>query len=143
MSDRASQILNDFRPEVRSLLNTLKTHGFTLRAVDDGEELTETKDLPAAEVVKLITGVDQCTLRVTREAKRESTKTPGTMVFVRYSVALVLGNSPGELMADWSVPSHQPDADALDAAANEHGKRWEGRKQPTATARELFPTIYA
>lgn len=139
----ADRILKDYRPETRALLATLAKHGFTLRAVDDGEELTEVKDMAPDEIIDLITGVEECRLRVTRNAKRESLKTPGTMVLVRYSVLLVFGNSPGELVCNYGIPADAEDAKALEAAVNEHAARWETRTQPTATARQLYPHIYA
>ncbi len=31
----------------------------------------------------------------------------------------------------------------MDKATNEHGDKWEDKKQPTETAREAYPQIYA
>lgn len=142
MSSQASDLLNDFRPEVLSLFLTLKKHGFTIRAVYDGEKQTEFTTVSAEAFLEAATGVDECTLRITRNAKKDSVKTPGTLVCVRYSLYLVYGNSPGELVSDYGIPADADDAAALEAATDEHSKKWDGKKQPTVTAGERYPHIY-
>jgi hypothetical protein len=112
MSDNP-QILNDFEPEVRSLLHTLKAHGFTLRKVDNGEAVTLADD---PQFVSEIIACDEAHLYVTAPDGKRAT------------LFLVLGNSPGEVVCDYTATP------ALDAAVDEHYKRWDGRKQPTTTA---------
>lgn len=77
---------------------------------------------------------DEAILRVTRNGKRESVKTPGTIVLARYSLTLIMGNSPGELLSDWGIPADKEDSEALERASSAHYAKWEGRKQPVCAS---------
>jgi len=143
MSRNASDLLNDFRPEVSSLIATLEANGFTIVKAFDGEEYFRRDSFPTlAAFVDQMTGTDDCNLIVRRKAMKDSVKTPGTRVYCLYSLTLIYGNSPGELLADWGVPHDAEDSAALDKASKEHGAKWEGKEQPTVTAGELWPHIY-
>ncbi len=109
------EIVNDWEPEVRSLLATLERHNLTVLYVDNGDEEgpLQRADTTLAAFVAEATACDETRLFV---------RTPEGKTLGLY---LVFGNSPGELVADYHVHP------LIDAAATEHAERWEGRKQPT------------
>jgi hypothetical protein len=129
-----SKTVNTFHPETRSLFQTLRDNGFTITGGNNGEE-----NFPRGEFstetafLNELLACDEASLFVKRQGLRESKKTPGKMIPAQYWLFLVLGNSPGELVCDYGIPSHTEDAAALDKATNEHARKWEGRKQPTET----------
>lgn len=78
-----------YAAEVDRLLAKLEKHGFTPADVDDTEELVKT---PTWEAVKeAILAVDECRVWVK------------TMEGKEVCLFIVLGNSPGELVADYTV----------------------------------------
>lgn len=101
--------MNDYRPEIRSLLKTLKAHGFTPYILNDGGELIRGNKINADEIC----AVEECHLYV-KDANNK-----------KFCIYVVLGNDPGEIAADYS------DDEKLEAAIEEHCNRWEGKKQPT------------
>jgi hypothetical protein len=101
--------MNDYRPEIKSLLNTLKRHKFSPHILNDGEELIRGNKINADEIC----AVDQSHLYV----KDTNNK--------KFFIYIVLGNDPGEIAADYS------DDEKLEAAIEEHYNRWENKKQPT------------
>lgn len=105
----------DYAPETKSLVNALLAAGFTIRNVDDGGD-NYPFDGSVDALVGHITGVNESTLRVT---------TPGG---VRCSLLLVLGNSPGELVCDYS------DIPALEAVCSAEADLWADREQPEKDA---------
>jgi hypothetical protein len=104
--------MNDYRPEVRSLLKSLKQAGFTPIYVDDGEENIFYADVSKTQFLEEIVATDEAKIRLQHNNKR-------------VSVYLVLGNDPGEIVADYT--DYDPLEDVIDA----HYDRWESRKQPT------------
>lgn len=134
-NDRAKQILNNWTPETASLIATLKRHKFEIVKGDNGEgsfRAPETKHGMKNFIANLI-ACDEAHLYVRCPKSGK----------VRW-LYIILGNSPGEIVSDYSVPmenfSNTPDP--LDAATSEHYDRWEGRKQPKWTAAEAYPEIY-
>jgi hypothetical protein len=124
--DRGADVLNDWRPETRALLRALVAAGFVIDAVSDGEEWTQGAPavaIPAA--VAVLTSVDEAALTV---------RCPDGKL---RQLWLVYGNSPGELVSAYHVG-----CELLDKTIEAHADRWENCKQPTATARELYPQIY-
>jgi hypothetical protein len=107
--------INDWRPESKSLLKTLQKHNVTILSVNNGDEDTNYADTTLGKFVDEMTACDEAHLYV---------QTPDGKKHVLY---LVYGNSPGELVADYSI------APELDAATEEHYDKWEGRKQPKTT----------
>lgn len=91
--------------EIKSLLRTLNKHGFDPVEVDDGEEYILTPTQLEAAVV--IANVDEARLYV----KKRSTEK-------EFGLYIVLGNDPGELVADYHVDND------LDTATDEHYERW-------------------
>jgi hypothetical protein len=108
------QRINDWKPEVRSLIKTLRKHGFTIESVNNGvyEKMVDSM-AGEAEFLREAVACDEATLVcIAPDGKR-------------VGLYLVFGNDPGELVCDCS--SH-PD---LDKATEEHGELWFGRPQPT------------
>ena len=103
--------MNDYRPEVRSLLKSLKQAGFTPIYVDDGEENIFYADVSKTQFLEEIVATDEAKIRLQHNNKR-------------VSVYLVLGNDPGEIAADYS------DYEPLEEVIDSHYDRWENRKQP-------------
>lgn len=140
---RANEMLNDWNPETASLLATLREHGFRIWAGSNGEESFR-RDKFTTETAFLdeLLACDEAWLYVTRNAKRESVKTPGKMVYREYGLFLVMGNSPGELVSDWGIPADADDAQAMEEATTEHYDKWEGKPQPKVRAGDRYPQAY-
>jgi hypothetical protein len=100
--------MNDYRPEIRSLLNTLKKHGFTPHILNDGEELIRGSAITAEEIE-----ATDCSHLYVKDANNK-----------KFCIFIVLGNEPGEIAADYS------DHDPLEEVISEHYDRWENKKQP-------------
>ena len=116
-----SRIYNDWRPETRSLIKTLRAYGLEILRGNNGEE--SFPYTPGVEFIDNLTACDEARLVV---------KTPGGR---RISLYLILGNSPGELVADYTVHP------LLDSATKEHYARWESRKQPVISEAEYYARI--
>jgi len=128
-------MLNNWTPETASLIATLKRHGFEIVRGDNGEDEFKCgagRDGMKKFIANLI-ACDEAHLYV---------KCPKSGK-LRW-IYLVLGNSPGEIASDYSIPAElfHSDADPLDKATDEHYNRWEGRKQPQHTAAQAYPDIY-
>lgn len=54
----------------------------------------------------------------------------------RIWISLVLGNSPGELVSDYTVPNVASVAELLDNVMRAHSEKWEGREQPRILSRQ-------
>ncbi len=104
------RLINDFEPEVKSLLETLAKHGCTPVRGDNGEDEFSVTE----KFVENLCACDEARLYL---------KVPGTEKLGW--VYLVLGNEPGVIASDYTVHP------AIDAATEEHYNSWEGRKQPT------------
>jgi hypothetical protein len=100
---------NNYAPEILDTLIALVSAGFTLRAVDNGGG-KETAETPAT-ACSLIDATDESYLYVTAPDGK------------RLSLFFVLGNSPGELVADWTMHP------ALDAVLDAVSDRWMGTEQ--------------
>ena len=103
--------VNNWRPEVGSLLCSLKKACFTITGANNGED-----EYTGADYRKLVDCLTACD-----EGYIYATAPDGKKVWLN----LVLGNSPGELVSDYSCH------DGLDAVTDAHGEKWEGRAQPT------------
>ena len=104
--------MNDFRPETRSLFNTLRKHKFVLVAVNNGGEWVKLSVVGYTEFLEETVAADEACLELVDET--------GTKCYLY----LVFGNDPGELVCDHTFFEH------LEVAVNEHSDRWEDRKQP-------------
>jgi hypothetical protein len=107
-----SKFINNWAPEVRSLIRTLEAHGCKILTGSNGGPRF---GYPSKSFLAEITACDEAHLYVT---------TPSSPLAGRY-LYLVFGNSPGELVCD-----HEIDP-AIDAATDAHYAKWDGRKQPT------------
>jgi hypothetical protein len=112
-----NNVINDFTPETKSLIKALTAAGFIITGGNNGEERFDFgTDL--AKFLDNLLATDETRLYV------ESPKGK------KLSLFLVLGNSPGELVADYSICG---DVDELEAVTQAHYDKWEGRKQPKTT----------
>ena len=98
----------DWYPETRSIMRRIKRAGYTLAQVDNGEGPVDVTS--EAQALAEATATDEATLILEKGGKV-------------FWVALVLGNSPGELPCNWTCD------DALDEALEEHSNAWETRGQ--------------
>lgn len=109
---------NDFRPEARSLLQFLALAGIAIIAANNGGDEDFRPGEPGmnteAQFLEELCAADEARLYV---------RLPGSHT-IRF-LYLVFGNSPGELVADYSA---QP---ALEAVCTMHSNAWEGTEQIT------------
>lgn len=117
MSER---IINDWLPEVSSLLGTLEKHGFTLLRGNNGEDDFKYSAAKRAEFIESLIACDEASIRVEKGGNQ-------------FSLFLVLGNDPGELVSDYSAKTDELLA-MLNAPTREHAEAWEGRAQPKRAA---------
>lgn len=113
------KMINDWAPEVKDLLTALTTAGFTLSSGDNGEERFTFKDGKLDEFIANLIACDESRLYV---------KDPSGHKRWLY---LVLGNSPGELVSDYSCPADDKVTNHLDPLVDAHYEKWSARTQPT------------
>lgn len=114
------ETINNWNPEVDSLLTALVAAGFTLAATDNGEDRVKIKT--QARALSELTACDEASLYVTHPSN------PARRIWI----SLVLGNSPGELVSDYATGDTDADK-LLTATVSAHGDSWEGKAQPTIT----------
>lgn len=110
------QIINNWLPEVQSLLNRLLEAGFVLKGGDNGEEMFKYE----GDLQKFIEDLIAC------DESQLFVKCPSDGK-VRW-LQLILGNSPGELVSDYQVDP------GIDSVTEAHYTEWENREQPTKLA---------
>ena len=95
---------HSYLTETRSLVRTLRRHGWEPSGSLRGEEL-----------IQELMACDCCWHRFNHAALAAHT-----------SLFLVYGNGPGELVADYTLPNDMPaEAEAdLDSIISEHDERW-------------------
>lgn len=105
--------INDFRPEVRSLLNRLIKAGAILTQADDGveEEAHDVDHDDLDSAVDVLTSVDESVLHGVLGAKG-------------FWLQLVLGNEPGELVSNYTLDP------TIEAVVDAHASAWETKGQP-------------
>jgi hypothetical protein len=108
-----TKLFNDWTPETRSLLQALWDAGFSLTGACNGQE--RIKESEPTRLVAHLTSVDEAVLYVS-----------GPIATGRKQLAiyLVFGNSPGELVCDYSC-----NAD-LEKVLDAHSDSWAGKPQP-------------
>jgi len=121
----AANIVNDWNPEFRSLVTTLKRRGFIIVSADNGEGKVTYGAVPFVRFCNEALATDECTLVVRHPKHTHNT-----------SLYLILGNSPGEIVSDYTIPSTEVVAEELDEACDEHYTKWSDRPQPRRFARE-------
>lgn len=127
---------NPYRLEMRDLCRRLGAAGFSPVAVDDGGG--EWADVSGwHDVVEAVLAVDEAHVKI--EAHEGEPK-QSVVPLARFNLFLVLGNSPGEILADWSYPRDRPISSALlEQVANDHYNQWEASiRIPRDTAEALF-----
>jgi hypothetical protein len=110
--------INDWKPETRSLLKDLQDAGFELIEGNNGEY--EFKfDGKINKFIDDLIACDESHLYVKKDDQK-------------YWLYLVLGNSPGEIVSDHSIPKdcENIDTDPLSVVTMVHYEKWEDRKQP-------------
>jgi len=107
---------NDWLPETRSLLDSLVAAGFTLLGGNDGADENVSSSDPAF-LADYLTGVDEALLYVCHPTRLK-----------RLVLLLVYGNSPGELVCDYT------DNPELEAVVDAHADKWSSIPQPTKQA---------
>lgn len=107
------QTINDWEPEVRSLLEALIAANCVLVSGDNGEDKFVYKDGELAAFIEELIACDEAHLYVL---------TPGGKERWLY---LVLGNSPGELVSDYTVDA------TIDKVSSAESDKWSGKAQPT------------
>src|SRR4029077_7133269 len=113
-------IYNDFKPELRSLIHSLTERGFSIIGGNNGEEPF---DYSIPGFLDELTACDESDLFIEKNNHR-------------FTLVLIFGNSPGELVADYHFSRAAQYSSALadlDAVLDAHYAKWEGRKQPTRT----------
>jgi hypothetical protein len=122
-----NEIINDFRPEIRSLLKAFTDAGFALDSGNNGEyEFKFSGNF--RKFVDDLDATDESHLRVSKGGK-------STWLF------LVLGNSPGELVSDYGYLVGADVAEfnsAVDAIVDAHYEKWQSRGQPKTTRSEKY-----
>ncbi len=116
-----SRMINDWKPETRSLISALKSEGFTVHSGNNGEGDDFTPESFKTENAFLdeLLACDECSLYVKHSSRAKT-----------YWIFLVMGNSPGELVCDCSAPSEDVGAKALERAIDGASAKWEGKAQP-------------
>lgn len=88
--------IRNYKPEIRAVLSALIAEGFSIAYVDDGEDSSVPASLDVA--VETVASVDVATAGITHP----------DAIGKRFTLLFILGNDPGEIVAD----------------------EWEGRPQP-------------
>jgi hypothetical protein len=109
--------INNWEPEVKSLLDTLTKHGCTIIRGNNGADRFNRADLSEAEFIENLIACDEAWLYVAVPALETGGK--------QRCLYLVLGNAPGELVCDYCVDP------TLDKVTEEHYAKWDGKSQPT------------
>lgn len=109
------RIINDWAPETRSLLGRLVDAGFKVVSGHNGEDKFRYDERRPHDFVANLIACDESHLFV---------KSPAGKKIWLY---LVLGNSPGEIVADCSTGEDE----ALESVLDKHADEWEGKPQPT------------
>jgi len=109
------QKINDWRPEVRALIIRLLEHGVEILRGDNGEDEFTFPNVssvgPRERFVENLVACDEARLFV-------------RVNNVHHWLYLVLGNSPGEIVSDYSVNP------VLDLVTEAHYAEWELKGQP-------------
>ena len=111
-----SEMWWDYKPEVRTVLKCLADAGFTVRNASNGGGPDEDFGPEIPDFVEELTAAEEAYLYVTSPTGKRAT------------IYLVMGNSPGELVSDYTAI---PELEApLEAASQE----WWGKEQPMEPA---------
>lgn len=131
------RMLNNFKPETRSLINRLTKAGFTIVSGNNGEESFKfTGDVDA--FLSELLACDEATLRVIAPGTPFKTNPEtGKSFQPKLTLFLVLGNSPGELVCDYTVHP------LLDEVTEAHASEWDGKPQPKISEDEAYPHLAA
>jgi hypothetical protein len=105
--------INDWAPEVGGLINGLIAARCTIRQGNNGEDSFDFATRSRNKFIEELTACDEAWLYVTMPDE------------ARCALYLVFGNSPGELVSDYTVHP------LLDKVVECHSEFWDGKPQPT------------
>jgi hypothetical protein len=124
-----SKMINDWRPEVSSLLKTLISHEFKIVAGNNGDDDDDFKfgDMPFDQFVEELTACDEAWVWVKHKQNRKNNR-----------IYLVFGNEPGVIASDWTILYEMPKQQgifeegnmALAQAVAAHNEAWQNKPQP-------------
>jgi len=123
-----NNMINDWAPEVKDLLTALTAAGFTLRKGDNGEDKFNFEEGKLDSFIENLIACDESRLYVTDPSGNK-----------RW-LYLVLGNSPGELVADYSCPADDKATDHIDPVTDAHYEKWSALPQPRKVNPYVRPT---
>jgi len=111
-------IINDWVPETKSLLESLVAAGFTLLGGDDGEAGFKFREGKLDDFIENLIACDEAQLYVKDPSGKKRT------------LFLVLGNEPGVIVSDYTLPIGEG-TDHIEAVTNAHYDKWCNVPQPT------------
>lgn len=112
------QTINDWKPETSALLHRIALNNCNVLWVSNGEEKLEAAKATRAELIEHLISTDEGAICIERAGRR-------------VKLFLVYGNSPGELVADWSWKQGEADPAFIDVIIDDHYRVWSEKKQPT------------
>lgn len=112
---KVKRIINDWKPETRSLLTSLEKAGFVIHSCNNGESRKDymREGHTLAQFLEELLACDEASLYVINPNGK------------KLWIYLVLGNEPGVITSDYTCD------DGLDAVTDAHCAKWENRTQPT------------
>lgn len=120
------RMLNDWTPETKAVLERFLAAGWTVDWTDNGEEGRK-PFTTLEEAIADVTACDEGWVRVTKNGNSST-------------LYLVFGNSPGELISDYTYPaeegSYTPKKGTeqwhaeLETITAAHYQEWDGKPQP-------------
>ena len=119
-----TNLINDYRPEIRSLFVALIAAGFIITEVDSGGDTTKLPDLETA--IKEADACDEAHVYVKRPLDDKA-----------FWLYLVLGNEPGYIVCDYGCPIKESCSNTrwqsfktLEAVLDLEHEKWDGQAQP-------------
>lgn len=109
----------DWKPVIKSLLQTMMKHDYKLISIDDGDTHYQVWDVK--DGLETIVSVDETNVVFKNEK--------GTKIWLY----IVLGNAPCETVCDYSIPSDRDEAAKLDKVLEDWSDSWEDRDCPTVS----------
>ena len=128
MRNLNNEKINDFRPEIKSLLNRLIAAKFTLVEGDNGED----KFKFDGDLDKFISNLDATDESYLYVRPYVGITVPENAPANTLGIFLVLGNEPGVIASDYT--DHPGLSEVIDA----HYEEWNDKPQPTTTRGEKY-----
>lgn len=129
------RMLNNWKPETKAVLDRFLAAGWKIEWTMDGDQ-EKTKFTTLEAAIEHVTSCDEGWVRVTKDGNGST-------------LCLVFGNSPGELVSDYTYPgekgTYEPRKgteawkEELDLITTAHSQEWEGKDQPLISEAEAYP----